>query len=101
MKAPTAALGSSEQIRRRAHFQQVYGNGVRIHGRYSTIFVLPNNQGIGRLGIAPSKKLGDTVRRNRARVLIRERCRRNKIAPGLDIVVVPRRELLEASLTAL
>jgi len=101
MKAPTAGLGSNERIRRRADFQQVYGKGVRIHGRYSTIFVLPNNQGIGRLGIAATKKLGDAVRRNRAKRLIREVFRRNKIAPGLDVVVVPRRELLEASLTAL
>jgi ribonuclease P protein component len=101
MSAPTAGLGSNERIRRRADFQQVYGEGVRIHGRYSTIFVLPNNQGIGRLGIAATKKLGDAVRRNRAKRLIREVFRRNKIAPGLDIVVVPRRELLEASLTAL
>jgi ribonuclease P protein component len=101
MNAPTAGLGSHERIRRRADFKQVYGRGVRIHGRYSTIFVLPNNQGVGRLGIAATKKLGDAVRRNRAKRLIREVFRRNKIAPGLDIVVVPRRELLEASLTAL
>jgi ribonuclease P protein component len=101
MSAPTAGLGSGERIRRRADFQQVYGQGVRIHGRYSTIFVLPNNKGVGRLGIAATKKLGDAVRRNRAKRLIREIFRRNKIAPGLDIVVVPRRELLEASLIAL
>jgi ribonuclease P protein component len=101
MNAPTAGLGCDERIRRRADFQQVYGQGVRIHGRYSTIFVLPNNQGVGRLGIAATKKLGGAVRRNRAKRLIREVFRRNKIAPGLDVVVVPRRELLEASLTAL
>jgi ribonuclease P protein component len=101
MSAPTAGLGSSERIRRRADFKQVYGQGARIHGRYSTIFVLPNNTGAGRLGIAATKKLGDAVRRNRAKRLVREVFRRNKIAPGLDIVVVPRRELLEASLTAL
>src|SRR5580698_583235 len=101
MHAPTAGLGSCERIRRRADFQQVYGNGVRIHGRYITIFLLPNNRGVGRLGIAATKKLGDAVRRNRAKRLIREVFRRNKIAPGLDIVVVPRRQLLDASLTVL
>jgi ribonuclease P protein component len=101
MNGPAAGLGSHERIRRRADFKQVYGQGVRIHGRFSTIFVLPNNRGIGRLGIAATKKLGDAVRRNRAKRLIREVFRRNKIAPGLDVVVVPRRELLEASLTAL
>ena len=39
--------------------------------------------------------------RNRAKRLIREVFRRNKLAPGFDIVVVPRRELLDASLIAL
>ena len=96
-----AGLRSEERIRRRADFQQVYEHGARVHGRYSTVFVLPNNQAVGRLGIAATKKLGGAVQRNRAKRLIREIFRRNKIAPGLDVVVVPRRELLEASLTAI
>jgi RNase P protein component len=33
--------------------------------------------------------------------LIREVFRRNKIAPGFDVVIVPKRELLDAGLTAL
>lgn len=90
-----------ERIRRRADFKQVYERGVRIHGRYSTLFLLPNDRGRGRLGIAATKKLGDAVRRNRAKRLIREIFRRNKIAPGYDVVVVPKRELFDASLKAL
>jgi ribonuclease P protein component len=41
------------------------------------------------------------VQRNRAKRLIREVFRRNKIAQGLDVIVIPKRELLGASLTAL
>jgi ribonuclease P protein component len=41
------------------------------------------------------------VQRNRAKRLIREVFRRNKIAPGFDVVVIPKRELLDASLSAL
>lgn len=96
-----AGLRSEERIRRRADFQQVYEHGTKLHGRYSTVFVLPNNQAVGRLGIAATKKLGGAIQRNRAKRLIREIFRHNKITPGLDVVVVPRRELLEASLTAL
>ena len=99
--AKDARLRSAERVRRRADFRQVYERGAKLHGRYSTIFVLPNTQGVGRLGIAATKKLGGAVQRNRAKRLIREIFRRNKIAPGLDVVVVPRRELLEASLTTL
>jgi ribonuclease P protein component len=91
----------AERIRRRPEFQGVYDRGVRVRGRYCTAFVLPNDRVVGRLGIAATKKLGDAVRRNRAKRLIREVFRRNKIAPGFDVVVVPHRELLDASLTVL
>jgi ribonuclease P protein component len=91
----------AERIRRRAEFQQVYERGVRIHSRYSTVFILANEAGVGRLGIAATKKLGGAVRRNRAKRLIREVFRRNKIASGFDVVVIPKRELLDASLNVL
>ena len=90
-----------ERIRRRADFQQVYEHGVRIRSRYVTLFVLANKLDVGRLGIAATRKLGGAVERNRAKRLIREVFRRNKIASGFDVVVVPKRELLDASLTVL
>jgi len=65
------------------------------------VFVLANEGGIGRLGIAATKKLGGSVERNRAKRLIREVFRRNKIAPGFDVVVIPKRDLLDASLSTL
>src|ERR671936_1131432 len=89
------------RIRRRVEYQQIYDRGTRIRSRYSTVFVLPNDKGITRLGIAATRKLGGSVVRNRAKRLIREVFRRNKLAPGFDIVVVPKRELLDASLNVL
>ena len=90
-----------ERIRRRVEFKQVYERGTRVHSRYSTVFMLPNDRGVGRLGIAATRKLGGAVQRNRAKRLIREVFRRNKIADGFDVVVIPKRELLDASLIAL
>ena len=65
------------------------------------MFVLPNGKGVGRLGIAATRKLGGAVQRNRAKRLIREVFRRNKVAEGFDVVVIPKRDLLDASLSAL
>ena len=96
-----AGFRPHEHIRRRTDFERIYKQGTRISSRYSTVFVLPNDLGTGRLGIAATKKLGGAVVRNRAKRLIREVFRRNKIAPGLDIVIIPKRELLDASLTVL
>jgi ribonuclease P protein component len=90
-----------ERIRRRAEFQAIYERGTRIHGRFATVFVLPNQRAVGRLGIAATKKLGGAVQRNRAKRLIREVFRRNNIVPGFDVVVIPKRELLDATLTVL
>jgi len=91
----------SERIRRRVDFEHVYEHGVRIRSRYATLFILANTLAVGRLGIAATRKLGGAVERNRAKRLIREVFRRNKIASGFDVVVVPKRELLDASLTVL
>ncbi len=90
-----------QRIRRHADFQDVYEHGTRIPGRYYTLFTKPNGLTVGRLGIAATKRLGGAVIRNRAKRLIREVFRRNDIAPGFDIVVVPRREMLAISLTTL
>src|SRR3954453_22500812 len=91
----------NERIRRRAEYQEIYKRGVRVHGRYLTLFLMPGQSEVGRLGIAATRKLGGAVERNRAKRLIREVFRRNKVAPGFDVVVVPKRELLDASLTVL
>src|SRR5262249_38268157 len=96
-----ARFTRAEHIRRRADFQRVYDRGVRVHGRYCTLLLLPTGAPPARLGIAATRKLGGAVARNRAKRLIREVFRRNKIASGFDVVVVPKRELLDASLTAL
>ena len=94
-------LTKREHIRRRAEFEQAYERGFKMHGRFTTLFVLQTALPVGRLGIAATKRLGGAVQRNRAKRLVREIFRRHKIAPGFDVVVVPKRELLEASLTAL
>jgi ribonuclease P protein component len=96
-----AGFRPEERIRRRADFQQVYSQGARIRARYGTLFVLPTARTVGRLGVAVTRKLGGAVKRNRAKRLIRDIFRRNKIAPGFDLVVVPRREMLDVGLTAL
>ena len=101
MAGPAAGFRPEERIRRRADFKRVYDKGLRVHGRYSTVFILANELPTGRLGIAATRKLGGAVERNRAKRLIRDIFRRNKIASGFDVVVVPKRELLDASLTVL
>ena len=62
-----------------------------------TMFTREREAGPARLGIAATRKMGAAVERNRAKRLVRELFRHNKPAAALDVVVVPRREMLDAS----
>ena len=96
-----AGFISAERVRRRVEYQRIYDRGTKVHGKLLTLFTLANDLPVGRLGIAATRKIGGAVVRNRAKRLIREVFRHNKLAPGFDVVVVPRRELVDASLTAI
>ena len=96
-----ARLRPHERIRRRADFRGIYDRGNKSHGRFLTLFALPNGLAHARLGVAATRKLGNAVVRNRAKRLIREVFRRNKPAPGFDVVIVAKRDLLDAPLTSL
>ena len=96
---PSHRFGKAQRLRRKGEFQQVFDTGVRIGSRYFTLLLTPSSGGIVRLGIVASRKLGDAVRRNRAKRLIREVFRLNQPLSadlGIDLVVIPRRELFDA-----
>jgi ribonuclease P protein component len=93
---PSRALPAARRIRRRPEFLQAYERGVRIRARLMTVFACPNSHGRSRLGIAATRKLGGAVVRNRAKRLVREVFRHAEVPPGLDIVVIPRTDMLDA-----
>jgi ribonuclease P protein component len=94
----------ASRVRRRREFQRVFDLSLRTKGRYFTVLIAPNTEGTARLGIVASRKLGDAVRRNRAKRLIREVFRHTAPLPagqGVDVVVIPRRELFDAAYSSL
>lgn len=101
---PRARFPKASRLLRRPEFSRVFDNGVRVQGRLVTLLLSPNAAGRPRLGIVASRKLGDAVRRNKAKRLIREVFRRMDPAAGhqdLDVVVIPRREIFDAAYTTL
>jgi len=91
----------ASRIRRRPEFLRVYEGGQRLRLRLMTVVVLPNGLAASRLGIAATRKLGGAVVRNRAKRLVREVFRKADVPGGLDIVVIPRRDMLDVEYPSL
>ncbi len=81
-----------ESLKKNSEYQNVYRNGKSLANRYIVMYVLDNMMDKTRLGIAVSKKVGNSVVRHRLTRLLREIYRLNeqKIFIGKDIVVVVR-----------
>ncbi len=93
------------------HFARCYNAGKRFFSANFILFVLQSPREDGRnaapepatwrLGLAVSKKTGTAVTRNRVKRLAREVFRQNQalLPQGMDIVLVPKKNLDPAKLT--
>ena len=81
-------------LNRKKDFNRLYARGKAYVEQSVVVYVLKNRLKKVRIGITTSKKIGNAVKRNRARRLIRESCR--KILPevrlGVDLVFVARKK---------
>jgi ribonuclease P protein component len=79
------------RLRRRAEYLLVQSEGLKLHGRHLLAIAMKRSdpEGVGRLGITVTKKVGNAVIRNRIKRLVREWLRLNRWIPtGWDIVLV-------------
>lgn len=79
-------------LRRQKDFSAIYKNGKSFGGRYLVLFCRKNGLKYNRLGYLASKKVGNSVVRNRARRLMRESYRQteSKLQQGYDLIFIAR-----------
>ena len=83
-------LYRDNRLLKRSDFLRVYDQGRRGFGRTAVVFCQRReDEGPWRMGMTTTRKIGNAVRRNRARRLTREffRRRRALLPPGWDFVV--------------
>ena len=83
-------LGKYEKIRKKNEYAAIYKKGTRRYSNHFTMITWRNPSGVRRIGITVSRKVGNAVRRNRIKRLIREFFRLNKarLSESQDIVII-------------
>ena len=85
-------LPSASRLRQRSAFGRVYAKGRSYATDLVVVYILPCKGHTTRIGFSVSKKLGNSVNRNRVKRLLREAAREMlpQISDGYDVVVVAR-----------
>lgn len=87
------SFSKKDRLLRRADFVRVQSRGRKVYTKSLLMLVLENRIGRTRLGIAVSKKIGNSVKRNKWKRMIREIFRKNgSLFPTtVDVVIIPKR----------
>ena len=79
-------------LRRKDDFSSIYKRGKSIGERYIVLFYKRNGLSYNRIAFLASKKVGNSVERNRARRLMKENYRllKDNIKSGYDLIFIAR-----------
>ncbi len=90
-------LRRAQRLQRSAEYRLIRNQGRRVvQGCLILNWLEREDEKPARVGIVVSRRIGGAVLRNRARRLLRETFRlcQHKIKPGVDLVLVARKEIL-------
>jgi len=94
--APMQRLTRERRLRRRTDYLDIQRQGVRVVSPHFVFLLAPRiPAALSRLGVTATRKVGNSVVRNRAKRLVREVYRRSPgfVPEGVDLVVVVRSAL--------
>ena len=87
-----------EILRRNSDFSSIYKKGKSVGDRFVVVFYKKNHLPYNRIAFLASKKVGNSVTRNRARRLMKESYRQInvKFAIGYDIIFIARKTIINS-----
>lgn len=82
----------NDVLRKKEDFSAIYNKGKSVGDRYVVLFYKKNHLPYNRTGFLASKKVGNSVHRNRARRLMREsyRLMKDNLPTGYDFIIIAR-----------
>ena len=86
-------------LRRKSDFSTIYNKGKSVGDRYVVLFYRKNNLSHNRVAFLASKKVGNSVKRNRARRLLKESFRLTNLkipTGGYDFIIIARNTIVNA-----
>ena len=90
------SLRPHERIRKKSDFLSIYKKGNRFRGKYFNLVYLSNELNHSRMAAVASKKVGNAVKRNKAKRWMRVLYRRKKelLNDTQDLVMIAKSEIL-------
>ncbi|MFT9497758.1 ribonuclease P protein component [Anaerosolibacter sp.] len=87
------------RLKKNIEFKKVYDKGNSMANRQLVLFMMKNGEDFNRVGFSVSKKVGNSVVRNRVKRLMKESFRSvgPAAAKGYDLVFIARVNIKEAS----
>lgn len=87
------------RLRTNMEFKQVYEDGKNYWNRNLILYVRKNNLDYSRVGYSITKKIGNSVVRNKIRRRMKEIYRLNfdEIKDGYDFIFIPKRNIVDIS----
>ncbi|HOD35017.1 MAG TPA: ribonuclease P protein component [Syntrophales bacterium] len=84
----------NERIRKRSDYTTLHRQGKRVHAEHFTLILKKNPLGCRRLGVTTGKKVGNSVKRNRMKRLLREffRLNKEKLPDSHDLWIIVRKD---------
>lgn len=87
------------RLRNNMEFKKVYSGGKNYWNRNLVLYVRKNNMEHSRVGYSITKKIGNSVVRNKVRRRMKEiyRLEFNNIKAGYDIIIIPKKNIVDIS----